>query len=95
VVADASTAPIKKPHPQVYLQVLRAMNLPAAACLAFEDSANGLRAATAAGIATVITPTAFTLDHDFTGALQVLPDLSRVRVATLRDWHAVAAGALA
>jgi HAD superfamily hydrolase (TIGR01509 family) len=90
VVADASTAPVKKPHPQVYRQVLRQLNLPAAACLAFEDSGNGLRAATAAGIATVITPTAFTQDHDFSGALRVVPDLSRVRVAMLRDWHAAA-----
>jgi HAD superfamily hydrolase (TIGR01509 family) len=96
VVADASTAPVKKPHPQVYLQVLEQMRMPAAAFLAFEDSGNGLRAATAAGIATVVTPTAFTQEHDFTGALQVLPDLSRVRVAVLRDWHAAAlAGATA
>jgi HAD superfamily hydrolase (TIGR01509 family) len=95
VVADASTAPVKKPHPQVYLQVLHAMKLPASACLAFEDSANGLRAATAAGIATVVTPTAFTRDHDFSGALRVLSDLGRVRVAMLRDWHAGAVGALA
>lgn len=96
VVADASTAPVKKPHPQVYLEVLRALGRPAAACLAFEDSGNGLRAATAAGIATVITPTAFTQAHDFTGALRVLPDLTHVRVAQLRDWHAAAtAGALA
>jgi HAD superfamily hydrolase (TIGR01509 family) len=96
VVADASTAPVKKPHPQVYLQVLERMAMPAAACLAFEDSGNGLRAATAAGIPTVITPTAFTQDHDFSGALQVLPDLTRARVAVLRDWHAAAvAGAMA
>ncbi|NCP40986.1 MAG: HAD-IA family hydrolase, partial [Rhodoferax sp.] len=44
-IGDASTAPIKKPHPQVYLQMLDALKLPAAQCLAFEDSNNGLRAA--------------------------------------------------
>lgn len=91
VVADASSAPQKKPHPQVYLRVLHDMGLPAGACLAFEDSGNGLRAARAAGIATVVTPTAFTRAHDFAGALRVLPDLARVRVAMLRDWHAAAA----
>jgi HAD superfamily hydrolase (TIGR01509 family) len=96
VVSDASTAPTKKPHPQVYLQVLRQLDMPATACVAFEDSGNGLRAATAAGLPTVITPTAFTLHHDFTGALQVLPDLARVRVQDLRVWHASAgAGAIA
>lgn len=91
VVADASSAPLKKPNPQVYLQVLREMALPAGACVAFEDSGNGLRAATAAGIATVVTPTAFTRAHEFAGALRVLPDLARVSLAMLRDWHGAAA----
>ncbi len=85
-VGDASTAPVKKPHPQVYLQMQQALQLPAAACVAFEDSANGLRAATDAGIATVITPTRFTAHHDFTGALQVRPDLVGVRLRDVQDW---------
>ncbi len=89
-IGDASTAPIKKPHPQVYLQMLDALQLPASACLAFEDSSNGLRAATAAGLATVITPNPFTVQHDFTGALKVLPDLSHASLAALRQWHATA-----
>lgn len=87
VIEDASTAPIKKPHPQVYLQTLARLGLPAADCLAFEDSHNGLRAAMGAGLATVITPNAFTADHDFRGALRVLPDLAGVGVAELRAWH--------
>ncbi|HEY0887533.1 MAG TPA: HAD-IA family hydrolase, partial [Ramlibacter sp.] len=88
VIADASTAPVKKPHPQVYLQALAAMNLPAAACLAFEDSANGLRAATGAGLATIVTPTRFTGHHDFSGALQVLLDLRGVGIDALQEWRA-------
>lgn len=88
-VGDASTAPIKKPHPQVYLQMLEAMQLPAANCLAFEDSSNGLQAATAAGLATIITPTRYTAHHDFEAALRVLPDLGAVSLASLRQWHAV------
>jgi HAD superfamily hydrolase (TIGR01509 family) len=88
VVEDASTAPLKKPHPQVYLQTLQRMGLPASACLAFEDSANGLQAARAAALATIITPTSYTADHRFDGALRVLPDLGGVDVAQLRHWHA-------
>lgn len=87
-IGDASTAPIKKPHPQVYLQMIDALQLPASDCLAFEDSANGLQAATAAGLATVITPTAFTQHHDFSAALRVVPDLSQVGMAHLKAWHA-------
>jgi HAD superfamily hydrolase (TIGR01509 family) len=88
VVEDASTAPIKKPHPQVYLQTLQRLQLPAAQCLAFEDSGNGLKAALAAGLPTVITPNSFTAHHDFTGTLRVLPSLQGVGTAHLREWHA-------
>jgi HAD superfamily hydrolase (TIGR01509 family) len=86
-VGDASNAPIKKPNPQVYLKVLADMGMSAAQCIAFEDSSNGLRAATAAGLDTVITPNGFTAHHDFKGALRVVPDLSQVNVALLKEWH--------
>jgi beta-phosphoglucomutase-like phosphatase (HAD superfamily) len=87
-IGDASTAPIKKPHPQVYLQMLAALQLEAAQCLAFEDSSNGLRSATAAGIATLITPNRYTEHHDFGAALRVVPDLSHADLTQLRLWHA-------
>jgi HAD superfamily hydrolase (TIGR01509 family) len=86
-IGDASNAPIKKPHPQVYLKVLADLGMRAAECVAFEDSANGLRAALAAGLDTVITPNGFTAHHDFKGALRVVPDLSGVNVARLKEWH--------
>ncbi|MDP3350728.1 MAG: HAD-IA family hydrolase [Hydrogenophaga sp.] len=94
-VGDASSSPIKKPHPQVYLQVLNDMGLQGSQCLAFEDSFNGLRAAMAAGIRTIITPNSFTAHHDFAGALRVVPDLSQVGLAHLRDWHAQASTRMA
>jgi beta-phosphoglucomutase-like phosphatase (HAD superfamily) len=86
-IGDASTAPIKKPHPQVYLQMLDAMHLPPQACIAFEDSHNGLLAARAAQLATVITPTHYTADHDFSGAMRIVPDLTHVDLPRLRTWH--------
>lgn len=85
-VGDASNAPLKKPHPQVYQKVLGDMGMQAMQCVAFEDSANGLKAATAAGLPTVITPNSYTAHHDFTGALRVVPDLSQVGVSRLREW---------
>ena len=86
-IGDASNAPLKKPNPQVYMKVLADLGIRAADCVAFEDSANGLRAARAAGLDTVITPNGFTAHHDFTGALRVVPDLSTVNVARLKEWH--------
>ncbi len=87
VIEDASTAPKKKPHPQVYTQTLSRLGLCGADCLAFEDSANGLNAAKSAGLPVIITPNSFTAHHDFTGALKVLPDLSGATIEQLRSWH--------
>lgn len=65
----------KKPAPDIYLAALAALKLPARACLAFEDTANGLSAATAAGLRTVVTPSVYTRGQDFTGAFALLSDL--------------------
>ncbi|MCX7180931.1 MAG: HAD-IA family hydrolase [Proteobacteria bacterium] len=86
-VGAGDTVASKKPAPDIYLWVLAQLGLPAAACLAIEDSANGLKASRAAGLATVITRTAYTDDHDFAGALALLPDLGGVTVPLLRHWH--------
>ena len=85
-VGDASSSPIKKPDTQVYRQVLRDMGFEASECVAFEDSSNGLRAANAAGLKTVITPNPFTEHHDFRAAWRVVPDLRQARLIQLRRW---------
>jgi HAD superfamily hydrolase (TIGR01509 family) len=90
VIEDASTAPLKKPHPQVYLQTLRHLGLAPAVALAFEDSDNGLQAARTAGLKTIVTPNDYTAHHRFDGATRVLPDLRGVDIAMLREWHAQA-----
>jgi beta-phosphoglucomutase-like phosphatase (HAD superfamily) len=71
----------------VYSQTLARLGFTAQACMAFEDSENGLRAALATGLPTLITPNDFTATHDFTGALRVLPNLEGVGVAQLHEWH--------
>ena len=50
--------------------------LPAADCIALEDSDNGLRASLAAGIRTYITVNDYTRGQRFEGAAAVLDDLS-------------------
>jgi HAD superfamily hydrolase (TIGR01509 family) len=75
VIGAGDVVPKKKPAPDIYTWVLEKMNLPAAACLAFEDSTNGLKASLAAGLPTLVTESEYTLDHDFSGAFAVLSDL--------------------
>ena len=69
--------------------VLERLGLPAADCLALEDSANGLRAALAAGIPTVVTESAYTRGEDFSGALAVLPDLGDTPLSALKLMHQI------
>ncbi len=91
VILCAEDAPRKKPDPQVYRAALTALGLPPDAALAIEDLRNGLRAARACGLATLVTENADTAGDGFPGALAVLADLAGVRLADLRRWHRAAA----
>lgn len=75
IVGAGDTVARKKPAPDIYDWVLEKLGLPPSACLAFEDSANGLKASLAAGLPTLVTESEYTLDHDFSGAFAVLSDL--------------------
>lgn len=83
VIAAGDEVAAKKPAPDVYRLALARLGLPAEACLAFEDSRNGLLSARAAGLRTVVTPSAYTGDEDFTGAWRVLPDLAGLELAAM------------
>lgn len=56
VTYSAEEEPLGKPHPGVYLATARALDLPPAACIAFEDSIAGLASAQAAGMTCVVVP---------------------------------------
>lgn len=76
LLVSAEEVARRKPAPDLYRRALSLLRLPAEDCMAFEDSANGLRAARAAGLATVVTPSRWTMAQDFTGADLLLRDLS-------------------
>jgi len=72
VIAAGDVVPAKKPAPDIYRYALDKLGLAPDACLAFEDSENGLRAARDAGLRTVITVNDYTRDQDFADAVLVL-----------------------
>ena len=76
VIAAGDMVAAKKPAPDVYRLALKRLGLAAEDCLAFEDSRNGLLAAKAAGLRTVVVPSRFTAGEDFAGADLVLPSLA-------------------
>jgi len=53
-----------KPDPEIYLKAASAMSLCPESCLAFEDSANGVRSAVSSGMAVVQIPDLVTPDAD-------------------------------
>lgn len=73
----------KKPAPDIYRLALGDLDLLPEHAIAFEDSPNGLKAATDAGLRTVVTPTFWTEGGDFTDAALLLPGLSGMRLADL------------
>ncbi len=75
VHACGDVVPSKKPAPDIYRLALASLGLTAAEAVAFEDSANGLAAAKAAGLYTVVTPTRWTRGQDFRAADLMLPHL--------------------
>jgi HAD superfamily hydrolase (TIGR01509 family) len=75
VIACGDHVARKKPAPDIYQLALGALDLGPEQAVAFEDSQNGLRAAVAAGLCTVVTPNFWTEDGDFTEAALVLPHL--------------------
>jgi len=83
VVACGDQVKEKKPAPDIYRLVLASLRLAPEACIAFEDSLNGLRAAKAAGLASVVTPSRWTVEQDFSAAELVLPTLEGLALPRL------------
>jgi HAD superfamily hydrolase (TIGR01509 family) len=76
VIAAGDIVAAKKPAPDIYIWAMRQMALEPDACLAFEDSENGVKSVVDAGIkAMLVTTNGYTEDHDFNGAGLVLDKL--------------------
>lgn len=74
-VFAGDVVPQKKPAPDIYLLALGELGAEPDQAVAVEDSANGLRAAIAAGLRTVVTISGYTAAEDFTGAALVVSSL--------------------
>jgi HAD superfamily hydrolase (TIGR01509 family) len=87
VIGSSEQVKHKKPAPDIYRWVIDQLGLPGEACLAIEDSQNGVRAAMGAGIPVLVTENFWTSRDDFTGAVAILPDLGRIDLLNLARWH--------
>ena len=75
VIAAGDIVPAKKPAADIYDYALQAMALTADECIAFEDSANGIKSSTGARLTTIITVNDYTREHNFSGACIVLDQM--------------------
>lgn len=76
VICAGDSVANKKPAPDIYDLALTELGVPGDACVALEDSRNGLLSAVAAGIPVVVTPGIYTAGHDFSEAALVIDDLA-------------------
>lgn len=74
-VFAGDVVPRKKPAPDIYELALESLGVDRSDAVVVEDSANGLRAALAAGLTTVVTVSSFTAEEDFSGAALVVDSL--------------------
>ncbi len=74
-----------KPDPEVYLLAAARMKLAPHQMIVLEDSANGCRAAVAAGAFTVAVPNRHTQHHNFTGVRFVADTLADPRIRHALD----------
>jgi beta-phosphoglucomutase-like phosphatase (HAD superfamily) len=92
-IASGDMVANKKPAPDIYRLALQGLRLPAERCIAFEDSVNGLKAARAAGLFTVVTPTRWNIGQDFADAQLALGSLEDIDLPRLQQLHAAAGAA--
>ena len=89
VIACGDQVRAKKPAPDIYQLALRGLGMLPEHAIAFEDSPNGLRSATAAGLRTVVTPNFWTEGSDFSAASLLLPSLAELRFNELNHRMAI------
>jgi HAD superfamily hydrolase (TIGR01509 family) len=92
-VASADEVAHKKPAPDLYRRIAGTLRMSCDDCVAFEDSANGVLAAKAAGLYTIATPSRWTATQDFSQADLVQPSLDEPPLGLARIAALHAAGA--
>jgi beta-phosphoglucomutase-like phosphatase (HAD superfamily) len=85
VLVTRSDVKSGKPHPETFLKAAELLKVDPSSCLALEDSHNGVRAAAAAGMATIMIPDLLEPNAEIENlCVGVFPSLNDVRLRILR-----------
>ena len=82
-LTSGQEVPASKPDPAIYRLALARLGVPAAGCVAIEDSGPGVAAAARAGLRCLAVPSAYTVAHDFSPASAIVPSLVGITPAAL------------
>lgn len=74
VIAAGNIVAHKKPAPDIYAVALEQLGLSANECLAIEDSENGVKSATAAGVPVMVVLSEYSKGHDLNGARLIVDE---------------------
>ncbi|WP_018969505.1 HAD family hydrolase [Rubritalea marina] len=74
-----------KPAPDLYLEAVHQLKLPAHECLVIEDSLNGTKAGVAAGCQTCVVPSKLTSSLDFSIADNVIGSLLELDIQAIKS----------
>ena len=85
VVCRDDVGGVAKPAPDIFLHALKLLGVDAGAAAVVEDSPNGLKAAIAAGLRTVVVPNPLVASLDFSGAYARFKALDEIPPDTLLD----------
>lgn len=85
VVACGDEVPNKKPAPDVFNLALERLGLPASVCIGFEDSYNGMLSSLGAGLTTVVVPSFYAGEGDFSAANFVTDSYKNIAISNLTD----------
>ena len=75
IIAAGDIVPAKKPAPDIFTHVLKELNLSPDVCVVLEDSSNGVKSSTGAGLKTVVTVNGYTQNEDLSGAILILDNM--------------------
>ena len=84
VVACGDEVPRKKPAPDVFMLALDRLGLAAEHCIGFEDSYNGMLSSLGAKLTTVMVPSDYTGEGDFSAAHLLSGSYENIRLEHLR-----------
>ncbi|WP_020178630.1 HAD-IA family hydrolase [Methylopila sp. M107] len=74
-IAAGDEAAAKKPAPDIYLLAIERLGVDPMAAVAFEDTLHGLKSARSAGLKCLVTPSFYSDDQNFSGAIAVFDNL--------------------